>query len=122
MAADLEASAARLPATQGLRDTFSSQLLTAGVQLGYVSAQLGHSDAAITAQHYAKWANGDVYREPMRLELGEVPADFLARLDSHQSPTTPEISDEALRENRLRYSGLLVGAAGFEPATFSSQS
>ncbi len=42
--------------------------------------------------------------------------------ESHQSPTTPEMSDEALRENRLRYGGLLVGAAGFEPTTFSSQS
>jgi integrase len=38
-----------------LRDTFASQLLTAGVQLGYVSAQLGHSNVAVTAQHYAKW-------------------------------------------------------------------
>ena len=36
-----------------LRDTSASQLLTAGVQLGYVSMQLGHADVAVTAQHYA---------------------------------------------------------------------
>ncbi len=27
-----------------LRDTFASQLLTCGVQLGYVSKKLGHAD------------------------------------------------------------------------------
>ncbi len=32
-----------------LRDTFASQLLTAGVQLGYV----------VGRQHYARWAGGD---------------------------------------------------------------
>ena len=41
-------------ALKDLRDTFASQLLTAGVQLGYVSAELGHSDVAVTAQHYAR--------------------------------------------------------------------
>jgi integrase len=63
-----------------LRDTFASQLLTAGVQLGYVSVQLGHADVGVTARHYARWAGGDGYRDPMRLEAGEVPADMLARL------------------------------------------
>ncbi len=78
-----------------LRDTFASQLLTAGVQLGYVSAQLGHADVAITARHYARWVGGDLYREPMYLEGAEVPADILARLpDSHQSPTTLELADD----------------------------
>jgi len=63
-----------------LRDTFASQLLTAGVQLGYVSQQLGHADVAVTARHSARWAGGDAYRQPMVLVPGEVPADLLARL------------------------------------------
>ena len=68
--------------------TFASQLLTAGVQLGYVSTQLGHADVAVTSRHYARWAGGDEYRQPMTLELGEVPADLLARLaESHRSLT-----------------------------------
>ncbi len=67
-------------AMKDLRDTFASQLLTAGVQLGYVSAQLGHADVAVTAHHYARWIEDDHYREPMRIEPGEVPADLLARL------------------------------------------
>lgn len=58
---------------EDLRDTFASQLLTAGVQLGYISLALGHSDVAVTARHYARWAGGDAYREPMHLEKGEVP-------------------------------------------------
>jgi len=41
-----------------LRDTFASQLLTAGAQLGYISRQLGHSDVSVTARHYARWAGG----------------------------------------------------------------
>src|SRR5208337_4944040 len=60
-----------------LRDTYASHLLSAGVQLGYVSKQLGHSNVSITATHYARWAGGDLYRKPMQLESGEVPADFL---------------------------------------------
>ena len=63
-----------------LRDTFASQLLTAGVQLGYVSQQLGHADVAVTARHYARWAGGDAYRRPLDVRKGEVPADLLVRL------------------------------------------
>jgi hypothetical protein len=63
-----------------LRDTFASQLLTAGVQLGYVSLQLGHSTVAVTAQHYARWVGEDEYRDPVHLEPDELPADVLAKL------------------------------------------
>ncbi len=77
-----------------LRDTYASQLLTCGVQLGYISAQLGHADVGVTARHYARWAGGDAYREPMRVEPGEMPADLLARLaPSHQIPTTSPAVD-----------------------------
>ena len=61
-------------ALKDLRDTFSSQLLTAEVQLGYVSVQLGHADVSVTARHYAQWIEGDRYRAPMVLEPGELPA------------------------------------------------
>jgi hypothetical protein len=71
-----------------VRDTFASQLLTAGVQLGYVSRQLGHADVSVTARHYARWAGGDAYRSPLDVGEGEVPADFLSRLaeSPHKSP------------------------------------
>jgi integrase len=72
-------------ALKDLRDTYAPQLLTAGVQLGYVSAQLGHADVAVTAKHYARWAGGETYRKPMALAPGEVPADFLARLPEPES-------------------------------------
>jgi hypothetical protein len=42
----------------------------------------------VTARHYAKWCGGDGYREAMRVAPGEVPADLLERLESHQSHTT----------------------------------
>ncbi len=67
-------------APKDLRDTFASWLLSLGVQLAYVSEQLGHADVAVTARHYAKWCAGNVYRDPMPLLPGEVPADLLARM------------------------------------------
>ena len=63
-----------------LRDTFASHLVSEGVPLPYVSEQLGHSDVAVTAQHYARWVGGDSWQRPLRVEEGEVPADLLARL------------------------------------------
>jgi integrase len=73
---------AELPeiALKDLRDTYASQLLTAGVQLGYVSKQLGHADVSVTAKHYAKWCGGDVYVAPIALGPHELPADVLAKL------------------------------------------
>ena len=76
-----------------LRDTYASQLLTSGISLGYVSFQIGHSDVSTTSAFYAKWIEETTYREPARLAPDEVPADILARLGSHQSPTTQESDD-----------------------------
>lgn len=70
-----------------LRDTYASQLLTAGVQLGYVSRQLGHADVAVTARHYARWAGGDAYRAALEVLPGENPADLLARLRPQKGHT-----------------------------------
>ena len=60
--------------------------------------QLGHSDVATTARHYARWCGGDEYAEPKRLEPGEVPADLLARVQ--KSPHSPPT-----------YEGLIIGDA-----------
>lgn len=80
--------------TKDLRDTFASQLLTAGVHLGYVSRQLGHSDVSVTARHYARWAGGDSYRNPLTVREDEVPADLLARL-AKKSPQIPHTVSQA---------------------------
>ena len=80
-----------------LRDTFASQLLTAGVQLGYISAQLGHGDVATTARHYATWTGASAYRRPLTVEPGEVPADLIARIetiDSHHNSHHPAAAGE----------------------------
>jgi len=77
-----------------LRDTFASQLLTAGVQLGYVSRQLGHSGVSVTARHYARWAGGDAYRSPLEVREDEVPADLLSRL-AEKSPQNPHTAAKA---------------------------
>jgi integrase len=106
-----------------LRDTYASWLLTAGVNVGYLSTQLGHADIGVTVRHYAKWCGGSEYRDPMYLEAGEVPADLLARLeDSHQTPTTVGNADRGSsvtdwdREGIGRVTGReVVGPPGFEP-------
>ena len=79
----------RTSAPKDLRDTFASQLLTAGVQLGYVSRQLGHSDVSDTARHYARWAGGDAYRSPLEVREDEVPAGLLARLAEKSPQKSP---------------------------------
>jgi integrase len=79
----------RARAPKDLRDTFASQLLTAGVQLGYVSRQLGHSDVSVTARHYARWAGGDAYRSPLEVREDEVPADLLFRLGEKSPQKSP---------------------------------
>ncbi len=63
-----------------LRDNWACQMLTAGVPLAYVAKQLGHS-METCVQHYGEWCEED-YRDPMVRQPGEVPADFLARLET----------------------------------------
>jgi integrase len=50
-----QAAKVRVRSPHDMRDTFASQLLSANVPLLYVSQQLGHSSAAVTLKHYAKW-------------------------------------------------------------------
>ncbi len=90
-------------ALKDLRDTFASQLLTAGVQLGYISTQLGHATVELTARHYARWIDRGEYTEPLVLEHDDVPADLLARLggESHHSPTSRESASEVEREGSV---------------------
>ena len=82
-----------------LRDTFASQLLTRGINPAFVAKQLGHSNWAVTAQHYARWTGGDAYIEPDRLNAGEVPADLLGRFraDSADSESANKSDTKDLR-------------------------
>ena len=124
-------------APKDLRDTFASWLLSLGVQLAYVSKELGHADIAVTARHYARWCGGDVYRDPMPLLPGEVPADLLARVveeaaeSPHESPQLHSVvsderpeygSREAEKESSVRdldAAEELEHETGFEPATLT---
>ena len=106
-------------APKDLRDTFASWLLSLGVQLGYVSMQLGHADVAVTARHYARWVGGEIYRLPLTLEPGEVPADLIARAAAespqiHPSWPSDETDD---REIQSVVGGLMVAQARIELAT-----
>lgn len=101
-----------------LRDSFASHLLSAGVQLGYVSKQLGHADVGVTARHYARWAGDEGYRSPLAVAPGEVPADLLARLaGSTASPaaadaTNPRVTPPRERRSRRRSRAVLDSVAG----------
>ena len=107
-------------AFKDLRDTFGSQLVSAGVPLAYVSRQLGHAGLEVTARHYARWTGGDEYREPPRLLAGEAPADLLARLALESDPTVTPLDETAESfdsENPRPFAVLLEHETGFEPAT-----
>jgi integrase len=93
-----------------LRDSYASWLLTCGIQLGYVSRQLGHADVALTARHYARWTGDDAYRQPVEVGPGEVPADLLAWLSRTGLAGTPEGRDGA--ETALDGAELCEGEGG----------
>jgi integrase len=105
-----------------LRDTYASQLLMAGISIGYISRQLGHAGTQITSEHYAKWLSED-YVEPMALEPGEVPADLLARLSFRQlrqsASTGRDRNENASAVSQRRRYGILERETGVEPATLS---
>ena len=105
-----------------LRDTYASQLLMAGISIGYISRQLGHAGTQITSEHYAKWLSED-YVEPMALEPGEVPADLLARLSFRQlrqsASTGMDRNENAFALSERRRYGILERETGVEPATLS---
>ena len=65
-----------------LRDTFASWLLTLTGDLGYVSAQLGHSDPQVTVRHYTRWIPTVRRGRNAQLDEGELPPDLLAALPS----------------------------------------
>ncbi len=77
------------------RDTYASQLLTAGFPVEWVARPLGHASTQVTEQHYARYLGrgGEeyVYVEPARPEPGEIPADVLARL--HENPERRAVGD-----------------------------
>lgn len=64
-----------------LRDSFASQLLTAGVPVAWIAKRLGHGNIAVTVRHYANWVDEDGYRNPLVVEPGELPPDLLARIE-----------------------------------------
>ncbi len=69
-----------------LRDTFASWLVSLGAPLPFVQAALGHSNWAVTAEHYARWVPEVDGMEAPRLQPGEVWPDLLARVMEEDSP------------------------------------
>jgi hypothetical protein len=39
----------------GMRDTFATLHLAAGIRLEWISKQMGHSSTTVTERHYARW-------------------------------------------------------------------
>ena len=73
----------RLP--KDLRDTFASQLLSAGFPQVQIMRWMGHAPGSVSMfrKRYAKWIGGEndwSYRAPLQLEPGEVPTDIFERL------------------------------------------
>jgi integrase len=77
-----------------LRDSFGSILVSAGIPIAFIAAQLGHQSTQLTEKHYARWIpDGDEYQAPEPLGPGQVPADIIARLtDASKRPNTSQIA------------------------------
>lgn len=102
-----------------LRDTYGSQLVSAGVPLPYVSRQLGHASIEVTSKHYARWCGGDEYREPVRLLPSELPADLLARPALAGDPSLTAVGEtaEGPFPKPPADRGVVEHETGLEPAT-----
>jgi len=94
----------------GLRHTYASILLSAGVSLFYVSKQLGHSGINITSDIYGHFIPSEGNRE---VDLLDAPAPA-STLSAPKAPKPqkekPQLVDIAVN------SSFLVPKAGLEPA------
>ncbi|MBW2691436.1 MAG: tyrosine-type recombinase/integrase [Deltaproteobacteria bacterium] len=73
-----------------LRDTFASWLVSIGAPVAWVSESLGHSNWAVTAQHYAQWMEDSAGRQfTPKLDSGDVWPDLLARVGATITPESP---------------------------------
>ena len=71
-----------------LRDTFASQLVTAGIPVKYVATQLGDT-VMTTDRHYGRWVAPEGYRNPVQVADGELPCDLLSRPIVARATTAP---------------------------------
>ena len=92
-----------------LRDTYACHLLSLGVPLGWISRQLGHSNAAVTARHYARWIDPEGGWRPEVPADGEVLSDLLEQVLARA--TAPDGTGDVTR--RLS----CVSGESREPAT-----
>ena len=90
------------------RDTFSVELLLAGVPIERVSVLLGHQSARITERHYSPW----VHARQEQLEQDLTRAWDQDPLVLMETKGTPEVTEkmEAITETNL--SGYFGGAGG----------
>ena len=104
-----------------LRDTYASQLPTRGVDVAFVSRQLGHATIEVTLRHCAQWCAGDDYLEPLRPAPGEVPADMLARIAPSlaRGLGTSVARRIGVPANVARLQDFVEPTAGVEPATYA---
>jgi hypothetical protein len=109
-------------AMKDLRHTFALKLLTAGVQLGYVSMQLGHADVGFTTTRGGAAATSTARRSCRSWEKSR---SICSRASVAKPTKSSRDSPQAKRPrwlNRLtlgRISGILERETGFEPATLS---
>jgi len=90
------------------RDTFSVEILLAGVPIERVSVLLGHQSARITERHYSPW----VHARQEQLEQDLTRAWDQDPLVLMETKGTPEVTEkmEAITETNL--SGYFGGAGG----------
>jgi integrase len=97
---------ARLPEFRlyDLRHTYASLLLAAGAPITYVSAQLGHANAATTLRYYAKWIPSkgrrwadllDRVTETIGAAIGELASGFGTKKWNQKQSATPGVLEVA---------------------------
>lgn len=76
-----------------LRDTYATTLCGRGINLRWISRQLGHGSVVVTERHYARFLGADGYQNPWIVPAGMLPSDMFAELERlvpQESPQLPQ--------------------------------
>ena len=83
-----------------LRDTFASMLISAGLNVVWVSRQMGHSSVNVTLRTSARLFDRRDHAETQRAEMQGRYGTVLERTGGHPRPTGPQAGDAEVADLR----------------------
>jgi hypothetical protein len=96
-----------------MRHTFATLALASGVDIAWISEQMGHEEIATTLRHYHKWLPSDLRN------VNLLNAAHAAQTGLKSDSATTNATERVKPRNRQFQHLSLIGAVGLEPTTSS---